>query len=68
MNVRRRGSIRSFKRSRAPEFAERVEDIVDLSMDPPKHAAMVSIDEKSQLQAPNRTQPGLPVKPGKAGR
>jgi hypothetical protein len=40
--------IRSFKRSNDPEFAEKVEDIVGLYMDPPKHAVVVSIDEKSQ--------------------
>ena len=60
--------IRTFKRSNDPEFAEKVEDIVGLYMDPPKHAVVVSIDEKSQIQALDRTQPGLPLKPGNAGR
>ena len=45
----------------------KVEDIVGLYMDPPKHAVVVSIDEKSQIQALDRTQPGLPLKPGKCG-
>jgi hypothetical protein len=57
--------IRAFKRSNDPEFAEKVEDVVGLYMDPPKHAVVVSIDEKSQIQALDRTQPGLPLKPGK---
>ena len=59
--------IRTFKRSNDPEFAEKVENIVGLYMDPPKHAVVVSIDEKSQIQALDRTQPGLPLKPGKCG-
>jgi transposase len=59
--------IRTFKRSNDPEFAEKVEDIVGLYMDPPKHAVVVSIDETSQIQALDRTQPGLPLKPGKCG-
>ena len=59
--------IRTFKRSNHPEFAEKVEDVVGLYMDPPKHAVVVSIDDKSQIQALDRTQPGLPLKPGKCG-
>jgi len=59
--------FRTFKRSDDPEFAKKVEDIVGLYMDPPKHAVVVSIDEKSQIQALDRTQPGLPLKPGKCG-
>ena len=55
--------IRTFKRSNDPAFAEKVEDVVGLYMDPPKHAVVVSIDEKSQIQALDRTQPGLPLKP-----
>src|SRR5208283_2524022 len=57
--------IRTFKRSNDPRFAEKVEDVVGLYMDPPAHAVVVSIDEKSQIQALDRTQPGLPLKPGK---
>jgi transposase len=59
--------IRSFKKSRDPSFAAKVEDVVGLYMDPPAHAVVVSIDEKSQIQALDRTQPGLPLKPGKCG-
>lgn len=59
--------IRTFKRSNDPSFSEKVEDVVGLYMDPPAHAVVVSIDEKSQIQALDRTQPGLPLKPGKCG-
>jgi transposase len=59
--------IRTFKRSTDPEFAAKLEDIVGLYVDPPKHAIVLSVDEKSQIQALDRTQPGLPLKPGKAG-
>jgi transposase len=59
--------IRTFKRSTDPDFAENVEDIVGLYIDPPRHAVVLSIDEKSQIQALDRTQPGLPLKPGKCG-
>lgn len=58
---------RSFKRSKDPAFAEKVEDIVGLYMHPPAHAVVLSIDEKSQIQALDRTQPGLPIKRGKCG-
>ena len=50
-----------------PDFAAKLEDIVGLYIDPPKHAIVLSVDEKSQIQALDRTQPGLPIKPGKAG-
>ena len=59
--------IRTFKNSSDPAFAAKVEDIVGLYMNPPIHAVVVSIDEKSQIQALDRTQPGLPLKPGKCG-
>jgi len=59
--------IRTFKKSKDPAFAAKVEDIVGLYMNPPAHAVVVSIDEKSQIQALDRTQPGLPLKPGKCG-
>ncbi len=59
--------LRTFKKSNDPAFAEKVEDVVGLYMDPPCHAVVVSIDEKSQIQALDRTQPGLPLKPGKCG-
>jgi transposase len=57
--------IRTFKRSNDPAFAEKVEDIVGLYMHPPVHAVVLSIDEKPQIQALERTQPGLPLKPGR---
>jgi transposase len=59
--------IRTFKQSNDPAFTAKVEDIVGLYMNPPAHAVVVSIDEKSQIQALDRTQPGLPLKPGKCG-
>ncbi|MCF8479123.1 MAG: IS630 family transposase [Rhodospirillum sp.] len=59
--------LRTFKRSTDPAFAAKVEDVVGLYMDPPCHAVVLSIDEKSQIQALDRTQPGLPLKPGKCG-
>jgi transposase len=59
--------LRTFKKSNDPAFAEKVEDIVGLDMHPPAHAIVLSIDEKSQIQALDRTQPGLPLKPGKCG-
>ena len=59
--------IRTFKQSTDPAFAEKVEDVVGLYVDPPRHAVVLSIDEKSQIQALDRTQPGLPLKPGKCG-
>jgi transposase len=59
--------IRTFKRSNDPAFAAKLRDIVGLYMDPPAHAIVLSMDEKSQIQALDRTQPGLPLKPGKCG-
>jgi transposase len=59
--------LRTFKRSTDPAFAAKVEDIVGLYMHPPAHAVVLSLDEKSQIQALDRTQPGLPIKPGKCG-
>ena len=57
--------LRSFKRSRDPSFVTKLTDIVGLYIDPPAHAVVLSIDEKSQIQALYRTQPGLPIKPGR---
>ena len=57
--------LRTFKRSNDPDFVTKLEDIVGLYMAPPAHALVLSIDEKSQIQALDRTQPGLPLKPGK---
>jgi DDE superfamily endonuclease len=59
--------LRTFKRSKDPAFAAKVEDIVGLYMHPPAHAVVLSIDEKSQIQALDRSQLGLPMKPGKCG-
>ncbi len=58
---------RHFKLSNDPAFAEKLTDIVGLYVDPPAHAVVLSIDEKSQIQALDRTQPGLPMKKGRAG-
>ncbi|WP_426039247.1 IS630 family transposase, partial [Brevundimonas sp. DC300-4] len=60
-------SIRTFKLSNDPKFAAKVRDIVGLYVDPPAHAVVLSVDEKSQIQALDRTQPGLPMKKGRAG-
>lgn len=57
--------LRTFKKSNDPAFAEKIEDVVGLYLEPPCHAVVLSIDEKSQIQALDRTQPGLPLKPGK---
>ena len=58
---------RSFKLSNDPAFAEKLTEIVGLYVDPPAHAVVLSVDEKSQIQALDRTQPGLPMKKGRAG-
>jgi transposase len=59
--------IRTFKLSTDPKFVEKFTDVVGLYVDPPAHAVVLSVDEKSQIQALDRTQPGLPMKPGRAG-
>ena len=59
--------IRTFKLSKDPKFADKLKDIVGLYVDPPAHAVVLSVDEKSQIQALDRTQPGLPMKKGRAG-
>ena len=58
---------RTFKLSNDPAFAQKLTDIVGLYVDPPAHAVVLSVDEKSQIQALDRTQPGLPMKKGRAG-
>ncbi|MEM9812635.1 MAG: IS630 family transposase [Pseudomonadota bacterium] len=58
---------RVFKLSRDPEFAKKLHDVVGLSVGPPAHAVVLSVDETSQIQALDRTQPGLPLKRGRAG-
>jgi transposase len=59
--------MRQFKLSHDPEFVPKLRDIVGLYVDPPAHAVVLSVDEKSQIQALDRTQPGLPLKKGRAG-
>ena len=59
--------IRLFKLSNDPRFADKLVDIVGLYVNPPEHAVVLSIDEKSQIQALDRTQPGLPMKKGRCG-
>jgi len=59
--------VRQFKLSTDPQFAAKLHDIVGLYVDPPAHAIVLSVDEKSQIQALDRTQPGLPLKRGRAG-
>lgn len=54
----------SFKLSPDPQFVEKVRDVVGLYMNPPEHAVVLCVDEKSQIQALNRTQPILPLRPG----
>jgi transposase len=57
--------VRAFKLSNDPRFAEKLRAIVGLYVDPPAHAIVLSVDEKSQIQALDRTQPGLPIKKGR---
>ena len=59
--------MRTFKRSTDPDFAAKLDAIVGLYLDPPAHSLVLSLDEKSQIHALDRSQPGLPLKPGKAG-
>ena len=58
----------SFKLSPDPQLIEKVRDIVGLYMDPPEHAVVFCVDEKSQIQALDRTQPMLPMRPGQLER
>ena len=59
--------VRQFKLSNDPQFVAKLRDVVGLYVDPPAHAVVLSVDEKSQIQALDRTQPGLPMKKGRAG-
>ena len=59
--------VRSFKLSNDPKFEDKVTDIVGLYLNPPDKAVVLCVDEKSQIQALDRTQPGLPMKKGRAG-
>jgi transposase len=58
---------RQFKLSNDPQFVDKLRDVVALYVDPPAHAIVLSVDEKSQIQALDRTQPGLPMKKGRLG-
>src|SRR5215211_4230095 len=59
--------VRAFKLSKDPAFVAKLRDIVGLYLDPPAHTVVLSVDEKSQIQALDRTQPGLPMKKGRCG-
>jgi transposase len=59
--------VRRFKLSKDPEFVPKLREIVGLYVDPPAHAIVLSVDEQSQIRALDRTQPGLPMKKGRAG-
>lgn len=59
--------VKSFKLSGDPKFVEKLKDIVGLYLNPPEHAIVMACDEKSQIQALDRTQPGLPMKKGRCG-
>ena len=60
--------VETFKLSTDPQFIEKVRDIVGLYLDPPEHALVLCVDEKSQIQALDRTQPLLPMRPGQVER
>ena len=59
--------VRSFKISNDPDFVKKLIDVVGLYLNPPEHALVLCVDEKSQIQALDRTQPGLPIKKGRCG-
>ena len=59
--------VETFKLSNDPRFEEKLVDVVGLYMDPPENAIVLCMDEKSEIQALDRTQPSLPMRPGKAG-
>lgn len=58
---------RTFKLSRDPKFLDKLTDVVGVYLTPPQNAVVLCVDEKSQIQALDRTQPGLPLKPGRCG-
>lgn len=60
--------LQNFKISNDPRFAEKVVDVVGLYMNPPENAVVLSVDEKTQIQALDRTQPMLPLRPGQVER
>ena len=59
--------VKRFKLSRDPRFLEKLTDVVGLYLNPPQQALVICVDEKSQIQALDRTQPGLPMKKGRCG-
>ena len=59
--------VKTFKLSTDPAFTEKLTDVVGLYLNPPDKAVVLCVDEKSQIQALDRTQPGLPMKPGRRG-
>jgi len=59
--------VKTFKLSRVPRFVEKLRDVVGLYLAPPERAIVFSFDERSQIQALDRTQPGLPLKKGRSG-
>ncbi len=58
---------RSIKLSRGPHFIEKLTNSIGVYLKPPQNAIVLCVDEKSQIQALDRTQPGLPLKPGRCG-
>ena len=59
--------VKTFKLSKDAQFAEKLVDVVGLYLNPPEHAIVLCVDEKSQIQALDRTQKGLPIHPGRLG-
>ena len=59
--------VKTFKLSRDPKFLEKMTDVIGLYLNPPQQATVLCVDEKSQIQALDRTQPGLPIKKGRCG-
>ena len=59
--------VKKFKLSRDPKFLEKMTDVIGLYLNPPQQAIVLCVDEKSQIQALDRTQPGLPIKKGRCG-
>ena len=59
--------VKTFKLSRDPKFLEKMTDVIGLYLNPPQEAIVLCVDEKSQIQALDRTQPGLPIKKGRCG-
>ena len=59
--------VKTFKLSRDPKFLEKMTDVIGLYLNPPEQAIVLCVDEKSQIQALDRTQPGLPIKKGRCG-